>query len=235
MKRLWSEATSVIYNYITFWRFCQVEILHKISLSFSQNLVQYSNLIFLIIYDNILVSRGERNKNRKVIQWTLSKKIKKPLDKRHKMCYNKYVPKGTKSKMGCDLPQEKEMLVMANKKTVVQMYKEILAIPSLNAEQKAFIEKRIEITEKKNANRSAEPTPKQLEKMALETEIENAVVSAMSADTEYTVSDLVKLIARADVLNPQKLTPRLTALVEANKVVKATVKGRSVYSLPKAE
>ena len=124
---------------------------------------------------------------------------------------------------------------MANKKTVVQMFEEILAIPSLNAEQKAFIEKRIEITKKKNANRSAEPTPKQLEKMALEAEIENAVVSAMEADTEYTASDLVKLIARSDVLNTQKLTPRLTALVEANKVVKATVKGRSVYSLPKAE
>lgn len=124
---------------------------------------------------------------------------------------------------------------MANKKTVVQMYEEILAIPSLNAEQKAFIEKRIEITKNKNAKRSTEPTPKQLEKMALEAEIENAVVSAMEADTEYTPSDLVKLIARADVLNTQKLTPRLTALVEANKVVKATVKGRSVYSLPKAE
>ena len=124
---------------------------------------------------------------------------------------------------------------MANKKTVVQMYEEILAIPALNAEQKAFIEKRIEITKKKNANRSTEPTPKQLEKMALEAEIENAVVSAMSADTEYTASDLVKLIARADVLNTQKLTPRLTALVEANKLTKATVKGRSVYALPKAE
>ena len=124
---------------------------------------------------------------------------------------------------------------MANKKTVVQMYEEILAIAGLNDEQKAFIEKRIEITKNKNAKRSTEPTPKQLEKMALETEIENAVVSAMAVNTEYTASDLVKLIARADVLNTQKLTPRLTALVEANKVVKAIVKGRSVYSLPKAE
>ncbi len=124
---------------------------------------------------------------------------------------------------------------MANKKTVVQMYEEILAIPSLNAEQKAFIEKRIEITKNKNAKRSTEPTPKQLEKMAAEAEIENAVLSAMVENTVYTPSDLVKLIAREDVQNTQKLTPRLTALVEANKVVKATVKGRSVYSLPKAE
>ena len=124
---------------------------------------------------------------------------------------------------------------MANKKTVVQMYEEILAIPSLNAEQKAFIEKRIEITKNKNAKRSTEPTPKQLEKMALEAEIENAVLAVMAEGATYTASDLVKLINRTDVQNTQKLTPRLTALVEANKVVKATVKGRSVYSLPKAE
>lgn len=85
MKRLWSEATSVIYNYITPWRFCQVVNTNKISLSFSLNLVQYSNLIFYNFYDNIYMSRGERNKNRKVIPWTLSKKSfeksKKPLDK----------------------------------------------------------------------------------------------------------------------------------------------------------
>lgn len=124
---------------------------------------------------------------------------------------------------------------MTNKKTVVQMYEEILAIEGLNAEQKAFIEKRIEITKKKNANRSTEPTPKQLEKMALEAEIENATLAVMAENVQYTPSDLVKLIARADVPNTQKLTPRLTALVEANKLTKATVKGRSVYSLPKAE
>ena len=120
---------------------------------------------------------------------------------------------------------------MANKKTVVEMYQEILAIPSLTDEQKAFIEKRIELTEKKNANRSTEPTPKQKEQMAVNTDIENAVVDVMVAGMTYTASDIVKLLDRADVPNTQKLTPRLTALVDAGKVAKATVKGRSVYSL----
>lgn len=122
---------------------------------------------------------------------------------------------------------------MANKKTVVELYEEILANPSLTAEQKAFIEKRIEITKKKNANRgNGEPTPKQLEKMAVDTAIENAVLSAMVEGATYSASDLVKLIDRPDVPNTQKLTPRLTALVTDGKAVKATVKGRSVYSLP---
>lgn len=125
---------------------------------------------------------------------------------------------------------------MANKKTVVQMYEEILAIPTLTTEQKAFIEKRIEITQKKNANRgNGEPTPKQREKMSADAEIENAVLSAMAVGVSYTASDLVKLIDRTDVPNTQKLTPRLTALVEANKVVKSTVKGRTNYALPSAD
>lgn len=122
---------------------------------------------------------------------------------------------------------------MANKKTVVEMYEGILANYPLNDEDKAFIEKRIEITKKKNANRgNSEPTPKQLEKMAVDTAIENAVLSVMVSGVTYTASDLVKLIDRPDVPNTQKLTPRLTALVTDGKAVKGTVKGRSVYSLP---
>lgn len=124
---------------------------------------------------------------------------------------------------------------MAIKKTVVQMYEEILAIPTLTDEQKAFIEKRIEITKNKNANRSAEPTPKQKEKMELDAKIEDAVLAVMIAGVQYTASDVVKLMGRADVPNTQKLTPRLTALTDDGKIVKAVVKGRSVYSLPSTE
>jgi hypothetical protein len=130
----------------------------------------------------------------------------------------------------------KEVVVMANKKTVVQMYEGILAKYPLDAEDKAFIEKRIEITQKKNANRgNGEPTPKQKEQMALNAEIENAVVGAMIEGATYTASDLVKRIARNDVPNTQKLTPRLTALVEAGSVVKSVSKGRTYYSLPSAD
>ena len=127
----------------------------------------------------------------------------------------------------------KEVVTMANKKTVVQMYEEILAIPALTDEQKAFIEKRIDITKNKNAKRDgAEPTPKQKEQMALNTAIENAVLTAMVEGKSYTASDIVKLIDRTDVPNTQKLTPRLTALVDDNKIVKTTVKGRTHYALP---
>jgi hypothetical protein len=129
----------------------------------------------------------------------------------------------------------KEVVIMANKKTVIELYEEILANPTLTAEQKTFIEKRIEITRKKNASGGGEPTPKQKEQMALNAEIEQAVVTAMVAGTQYSTKELVKLLNRNDVASTQKLTPRLTALVADGKLNKATVKGASVYSLPVAE
>ena len=120
---------------------------------------------------------------------------------------------------------------MANKKTVVQMYEELMAIPTLTEEQKNFLAKRIEITQNKNANRSTEPTPKQREKMAHDAELRNAIVSVMVADTTYAPSDLVKLVDDAEIPNTQKITPLLTTLVGDGVLTKATVKGRSVYSL----
>ena len=120
---------------------------------------------------------------------------------------------------------------MANKKTVVQMYEELMAIPTLTEEQKNFLAKRIEITQKKNANRSAEPTPKQREKMAHDAELRAKVMAVMVAGITYTPSDLVKLVDTAEIPNTQKLTPMLTALVTDGVLTKGTVKGRSVYSL----
>ena len=120
---------------------------------------------------------------------------------------------------------------MANKKTVVQMYEEILAIEGLTDEQKTFLNQRIEITKKKNANRSAEPTPKQLEKMAHDKELRDKVVAVMEQGVFYTPSDLVKLVDVVEIPNTQKLTPMLTALVGEGVVVKTTEKGRSKYSL----
>ena len=120
---------------------------------------------------------------------------------------------------------------MANKKSVVEMFEEIKALPGLTKEQVEFLEKRIEITKKKNANRSAEPTPKQKEKMAHDAELRNKVVAVMVADATYTPTDLVKLVDDPAIPNTQKLTPMLTTLVGEGVLTKATVKGRSVYSL----
>lgn len=119
---------------------------------------------------------------------------------------------------------------MTNKKTVMQMFEEIRGL-CVTDEQRAFIDKRMEITAKKNANRSGEPTPKQKEKMAQDAILREKVLSVMVEDATYTPTDLVKLVDTAEIPNTQKLTPLLTALVDAGVLTKETVKGRSVYSL----
>jgi DNA-binding PadR family transcriptional regulator len=125
----------------------------------------------------------------------------------------------------------KEVVTMANKKTVVQMYEELLAIQGLTQEQKDFLTKRIEITKNKNAKRSTEPTPKQLEKMAETKALQDKVVAVMTADTKHSPTELVKLVNDPAIPNTQKLTPLLTALVADGVLVKDSEKGRSVYSL----
>ena len=123
---------------------------------------------------------------------------------------------------------------MATKKTVVQMFEELLAIPGLTQEQKDFLAKRIEITKKKNASgKSGELTPKQREKMEQTEGYKSAIVNSMNDGVQYTPTDLLKVVEGLPAeCNTQKLTPMLTALVKENRLVKETVKGRSVYSLP---
>ena len=120
---------------------------------------------------------------------------------------------------------------MANKKTVVEMFEDIKKVPGLTKEQIDFLEKRIEITKKKNANRSTEPTPKQLEKMAETKALQNKVVAVMAEGITYSPTDLVKLVDEPTIASTQKITPLLTALVADGVLTKGTAKGRSVYSL----
>ena len=127
---------------------------------------------------------------------------------------------------------------MADKKkglTIVEKYDVVKAM--LNgtykgevsvADMVAFIDERMAQTAKKNSAKGGEPTKAQKEKMAEQTAIENEILSVMVADTKYTVTDLVKLTS---VESTQRLTPRLTALVEDGKVAKSEEKGRSYYSL----
>ena len=126
---------------------------------------------------------------------------------------------------------------MANKKTVVQMYEEILAIPTLTAEQKSFIEKRIEITRNKNAKRDgAEPTPKQREKMAENEGIKAVILSALrTVGKPTTVSGLMKSNTELGAYSNQKISALLTQMLEDKAVERTVEKGKSLYALPVAE
>lgn len=122
---------------------------------------------------------------------------------------------------------------MANKKTVVQMYEELMAIPTLTEEQKNFLAKRIEITQKKNASGSGEnakPTKTQLENEG----IKDTIVSVLTT-TPTTITDLIKSSADLAGYTNQKVSALLTQLLKERRVVRTEVKGKAHYALPSDE
>lgn len=119
---------------------------------------------------------------------------------------------------------------MANKKTVVQMYEEIMAVEGLTDEQKAFLAKRIEITKNKNApSENAKPTKAQLENEGIK-----ATILAAMTTTPTTIGDLVKSTDALAEYSNQKVSALLTQLLKANAVVRTEVKGKAYYALPSA-
>ena len=124
---------------------------------------------------------------------------------------------------------------MANKKTVVQMYEEIMAIPGLTDEQKAFLAKRIEITQKKNASgkgENAKPTKTQLENEGIKASIMSTLAECEKA---VSISELAKASAELAGYSNQKLSSLLTQLAKDNKIIRTEVKGRPYFSLPSAD
>ena len=119
---------------------------------------------------------------------------------------------------------------MANKKTVVQMYEELLTIDGLTEEQKNFLLKRIEITKKKNATgkgENAKPT-----KTQLENEVIKDTIMAVLTDTPMSITDLMKSSAELGGYSNQKISALLTQLLKDDKVVRTEVKGKPHYALP---
>ena len=122
---------------------------------------------------------------------------------------------------------------MANKKTVVEMFEEIKALPGLTEEQVEFLEKRIEITKKKNASGSGEnakPTKTQIENEG----IKNTIVSVLTT-TPTAITDLIKSSADLAGYTNQKVSALLTQLLKERRVVRTEVKGKAHYALPTDE
>ena len=121
---------------------------------------------------------------------------------------------------------------MATKKTVVEMFEEIKALCKTD-EQKAFIDKRIEITKKKNASgkgETAKPTKAQIENEG----IKNTILATLTT-TPIAIGDLMKANAELGGFSNQKISALLTQLLTAHKVVRTEVKGKAFYALPSIE
>lgn len=118
---------------------------------------------------------------------------------------------------------------MANKKTVVEMFTEIMNVPGLTQEQKDFLARRIELTNKKNANGANKPTKTQVENEGIKEQILSIL---SSAEQPMTVADIMEAVG---IDSNQKVTSLLTQLKKNDKVIRTEVKGKAYYALPSAE
>lgn len=115
---------------------------------------------------------------------------------------------------------------MANKKTVVEMFEEILENPSLTQEQRDFLVKRKEQAVKKNASGSNKPTKAQIENEGSKEQI----LAVLTAEP-MAVADIQTAVG---LPSNQKTTALLTQLLKAEKVVRVVEKGKAFYRLPTA-
>ena len=118
---------------------------------------------------------------------------------------------------------------MANKKTVVEMYTEIMAVEGLTDEQREFLAKRIELTEKKNAKSASKPTAQQIANEGIKQTI-TTVLGELG--TPSTIKDMQTYNAELGDLSNQRLTSLLTQLVKAEQVVRTEVKGKAHFAMP---
>lgn len=118
---------------------------------------------------------------------------------------------------------------MANKKTVVEMFTEIMNVPGLTQEQKDFLARRIELTNKKNANGANKPTKTQLENEGVKAQL---IELLNTIGEPATITDIQKSSAEMGALSNQKISALLTQLVKAEKVVRTEVKGKAHFALP---
>ena len=118
---------------------------------------------------------------------------------------------------------------MTNKKTLTDLYNELLAIPDVknNPELVAFIEKRKELIAKKNTK--SDGTKKLTATQKANEELKEAILDFVEPNTDYTVTDLIKSVPELADLTNQKVSPLCNALHKEGRLGKKSVKGRTYF------
>ena len=118
---------------------------------------------------------------------------------------------------------------MANKKTLKDFYNDIIALAQENGRNDlvAFCEDRIEKLSRKSG--SKKPTKTQVENEG----IKDTIVEVLGEIAPATAT-MIATDPRVNVSN-QKVSALLRQLIESGEVVKATDKGKSLFSLATVE
>lgn len=125
---------------------------------------------------------------------------------------------------------------MANtnkKPTIVENFKDLIEVLEANGllteDRKAFLEKRIEVTEKKNASKGGE---KKLSKEQIANEeIKSNILKEMEKDRVYTISDMLKTLPCCEMLSQNKVNALVKQLKDEGKVIRTEVKGKAYFTL----
>lgn len=126
---------------------------------------------------------------------------------------------------------------MSKKKTIVEMFEEIKAVPGLSAEQVAFLDKRIELVKKKNAS-GAEGERKLTKDQLANEGIKEQIVAVLAnvSAPGMTIGDICKAVGiesnqKISALVSQMLTIRKGEVNPNGKVVRTEVKGKAHFAL----
>ena len=123
--------------------------------------------------------------------------------------------------MGCDLPQERELIIMEKKMTKREMFAQIIKNYNLTNEEVEFLNHEIDlISRKSGANRK--PSAKQVANI----EFGDKLFEEMEVGRAYKCSELAKIYK----VTPQKISPILKRLVGENKVSREEVKGVTLFT-----
>lgn len=119
---------------------------------------------------------------------------------------------------------------MANEKkiTKVQRFEEILLVEGLNAEQRAFIEKEIELLKKKNSHISKADKAK----AELNEKVKVSIIELINSSNEILTATQIatKLTSTLEIaITSQRVAPIVNKLVDEGTVGVDVVKGRKYF------
>ena len=122
-----------------------------------------------------------------------------------------------------------------NKKpTIVENFKDLIEVLEENGllteARKEFLEKRIAVTEKKNA--SGGNGEKKLTKEQEQNEVYKAeILASMEIGKSYTISDMLKMFVCCETLSQNKVNALVKQLKDSGKVIRTEAKGKAYFTL----
>lgn len=111
------------------------------------------------------------------------------------------------------------------KMTKKEMFNQILTHLT-DADEIAFVEKQIEMLDRKAGTKSGKPTANQVANEG----IKAAIVDAMEADKAYSIADLMAGVEALADLSNQKVSALMKQLVDAGAVVKTYEKRKAFFT-----